>query len=137
MGFKDKLVKHYTNAYLNKYGDRLTQVQGNVVSAKLEEKSILWIVHKITATFIIRPQGSKNVVKCVYSKKKWFKKPEFITVSQGHAVIIQGLKGQKSKKAKENSEIIEIMNIRNLTTKKDLVPVDSAQVKQVRQTQRH
>jgi len=28
------------------------------------------------------------------------------------------------------------MNIRNLTTKKDLVPVDSAQVKQVRQTQR-
>ena len=132
MGFKDKLVQHYTNAYFKKYGDRLTQVQGNVVSAKVEEKSILWIFHKLTATLIVRPQGTKNVTKCVYQKNKWFKKPEFITIAQGHSVIIHGLKGKKGKKGKENKESIEVMNIRNLTTKRDLVPVDAPMKQQVK-----
>lgn len=129
MGFKDKLVQHYTDAYFKKYGDRLTQVQGNVVSAKVEEKRILWIFYKLTATLIVRPQGTRNVTKCIYEKKKWFKKPEFIAITQGHSVIIQGLKG---KKGKENRESIEVMNIRNLTTKKDLVPVDTPMKQQVK-----
>lgn len=129
MGFKDKLVQHYTDAYFKKYGDRLTQVQGSVVSAKVEEKRILWIFHKLTATLIVRPQGTKNVIKCVYQKNKWFKKPEFIVVTQGHSVIIQGL---KAKKGKESRDSIEVMNIRNLTTKRDLVPVDTPMKQQVK-----
>lgn len=129
MGFKDKLVQHYTDAYFKKYGDRLTQIQGSVVSVKVEEKKILWIFHKLTATLIVRPQGTKNVTKCVYQKNKWFKKPEFIVVTQGHSVIIQGL---KAKKGKENRDSIEVMNIRNLTTKRDLVPVDAPMKQQVK-----
>ncbi|MEW8956916.1 hypothetical protein [Clostridium sp.] len=133
MGWKEKISKHYTQSYLKKYGDRLAQVQGNVISVKVEEKTILWIFHKIAATIIVRPVGSKNITRCVFNKKKWFKKPEFITVSQGHSVLIQGLKG---KKGKENREVIEIMNIRNLTTKKDLIPMEQGQIKQVRKIQR-
>lgn len=124
MGFKEKLTNYYTQSYLKKYGDRLTQVQGNVISVKVEEKTILWIYHKITATILVRPERSKGVVKCVYLRKKWFKKPAFMTVNQGNLVVIQGLKG---KKGKENREHIEIMNIRNLSTKKDLVPVEGGQ----------
>ena len=41
-------------------------------------------------------------------------KPNFIPVSQGNLVVIQGLKG---KKGKENREIVEILNLMNLTTK--------------------
>lgn len=128
MGFKEKLAGHYTKTYFKKYGDRLAQVQGTVISVKIEEKTILWIFHKLTASIIVRPDRSKNVVKCALKKKKWFKKPNMIAVSQGHQVIIQGLKG---KKGKENREVIEIMNIRNLTTKKDLVQTDQPQPKQV------
>lgn len=133
MGFREKLSKHYTEAYLQKYGDRLAQVQGNVVSVKVEEKTILWIFHKITAVLIVRPERSKSVVRCLYKKNKWFKKPEFITINQGNLVIVQGLKG---KKGKENRESIEIMNVRNLTTKKDLIPIEGAQVKRVQKVQR-
>lgn len=133
MGFKDKLAKHYTEAYLTKYGDRLTQVQGNVISVKVEEKSILWIFHKIIATLIVKPERSKSVIKCTFKKNRWFKKPEFIPIAQGNLVIVQGLKG---KKGKENKESIEIMNVRNLTTRKDLIPVEGDQVKRVQKIQR-
>ncbi|EPS50246.1 hypothetical protein CFSAN002367_09414 [Clostridium botulinum CFSAN002367] len=34
---KKKLGSYYTEAYLKKYGDRITQVQGNVISAKVEK----------------------------------------------------------------------------------------------------
>lgn len=130
MGFKEKLAKYYTDSYIKKYGDRMAQLQGTVISAKVEVKTVLWIFHKLTATLIIRPDRSKAVVKCVYNKNRWFKKPEFITVTQGHNVMIQGLKG---KKGKENRESIQIMNVLNLTTKKDLVPVDHSQIKKARQ----
>ncbi len=133
MGFKDKLAKHYTEAYLTKYGDRLTQVQGNVISVKVEEKSILWIFHKIIATLIVKPERSKSVIKCTFKKNRWFKKPEFIPIAQGNLVIVQGL---KAKKGKENKESIEIMNVRNLTTRKDLIPVEGDQVKRVQKIQR-
>jgi hypothetical protein len=137
MGFKEKLAKYYTDSYLKKYGDRLTQVQGNVVSVKVEEKTILWIFHKLTAVLIVRPDRSKSVVRCVYRKNRWFKKPTFMSINQGNLVIIQGLKGKKGKKAKDNKEGIEIMNIKNLTTKKDLVYVEGApEVKRVQKIQR-
>lgn len=130
MSLKERLSKYYTESYIKKYGDRMAQIQGTVISAKIEEKTILWIFHKITATLIVRPERSKAVIKCVYSKNRWFKKPQFIQINQGHNVMIQGLKG---KKGKENREIIQIMNVLNLTTKKDLIPVDHSQIKKGRQ----
>lgn len=122
MSITEKLQSYYTNRYLKKYGDRITQIQGNVVSVKIEQKTILWIFHKLFVTLIVRQERMKNVTKCVYKKNKFFKKPDFISVSQGNLVVVQGLKG---KKGKENRELIEIMNLRNFTTKKDLVATDA------------
>jgi hypothetical protein len=132
MSIKEKFTKYYTDTYLRRYGDRLTQVQGNVVSVKVEEKTILWLFHKLKATLILRPDRSKSVVKCVYEKNKWFKKPSFITINQGNLLVIQGLKG---KKGKGDREVISIMNVRNLTTKKDLIPVEG-KVQRVQKIQR-
>ena len=132
MSFKEKLAKYYTKTYMKKYGDRITQVQGNVISVKVTEKSVLWVFHKLLVTIIVKPDRSRNVLKCVYKKNKWFKKPEFMPVYQGNLLIVQGL---KSKKGKENKEFVQIINIRNLTTKKDLVPVEG-KVQQVRKIQR-
>ncbi len=134
MGFKDKIQNYYAKTYMEKYGDRLTQIQGNVVSIKVEKKSILWLFHKLLVTIIIKPDRSKNVIKCTYKKHKWFKKPDFMSISQGHLLLIQGLKG---KKGKENSELIEIVNIRNMTTKKDLVFVEGNPTKPVKQIRKY
>jgi hypothetical protein len=133
MSIKEKFSKYYTDTYLKRYGDRLTQVQGNVVSVKIEEKTILWIFHKIKATLIVKPDRSKSVVKCVYRKNRWFKKPAFMTVNQGNLVVIQGLKGKKGKDEKEG---ISIMNIRNMSTKKDLIPVEGKMPKVQQRVQR-
>ncbi|MCM8710996.1 hypothetical protein M2651_08150 [Clostridium sp. SYSU_GA19001] len=132
MSIKEKFAKYYTENFLKKYGERLTQIQGNVISVKIEEKTILWLFHKIKATLIVKPDRSKSVIKCVYQKNRWFKKPEFITINQGNLVIIQGIKG---KKGKEDRETISIMNVRNLTTKKDLIPVEG-KVQRVQKVQR-
>ncbi|MGL5633671.1 MAG: hypothetical protein ACRCX8_15675 [Sarcina sp.] len=128
MGFKEKMSKYYTDSYLKKYGDRLTSFPGNVLSVKMEEKSILGIFHKLTVNIMIRPDRSKIVSKCVYKKNKWFKKPEFVQLKQGNNVVIQGLKT-----VKDNKEFIEISNILNMTTGKDLIPVDHSQLKKSRQ----
>lgn len=130
MGFKEKIQKYYTDSYLKKYGDRMTQFQGNVLSAKVEEKTILWIFHKITAVLIIKPDTSKMVIRCSYKKNRWFKKPAFIQVNQGHKVIVMGLKGEKGKDGKDS---ISIMNLINLTTKVDLIPIDHSQIKKMKQ----
>ena len=130
MGFKEKMSKYYTESYLKKYGDRMAQLQGTVMSIKVEEKTILWLFHKIAATLIIRPERSRAIIKCLYKKNKWFKKPPFINISQGHNVVVQGLKG---KKGKDDREIIQVMNILNFTTKKDLIPVDHSQIKKAKQ----
>ncbi|MGL4730172.1 MAG: hypothetical protein ACRCW0_01130 [Clostridium sp.] len=123
MGFKDKLSQSYTNAYLNRYGDRLTQLQGRVLSIKVEEKSFLGIINTITATLVLKAMGSNGVNTCYYKKRKWFKKPTFMTLNQGHSVIIQGLKPDKKKKKKKKfDEFISIINIVNMTTKSELVP---------------
>jgi hypothetical protein len=121
MGFKDKMAKSYADAYLRKYGDRLTQVQGHILSVKVLEKTILWIFHKIQVDLVVKPERSKAIARCQYKKNQWFKKPKFMQLNQGHLVVVQGLKG---KKGKENSDILSVLNIRNLTTKKDLVQVD-------------
>ena len=34
MGFKDKITKYYSDAYMGKYGDRMTSVSGTVLSVK-------------------------------------------------------------------------------------------------------
>lgn len=139
MGFKDKLTQYYTKRIHKKYGDRITQVQGNVVSTKIIEKSILGIFHKLSVTLLVRPDRSKNIVYCIYVKNRWFKKPDFITITQGNLLLVQGLKGEKpknGKKAKENREKISIINIRNMTTKKDLVAIEGKGPKVQRQIQR-
>ncbi|MCY6370363.1 hypothetical protein [Clostridium ganghwense] len=133
MGFREKLSEHYTKSYFKKYGDRLTQAQGKVISVKVEEKAILWIFHKLTVTILVKPDRSKNIVKCTYNKNKWFKKPEFMILSQGHSVIVQGLKG---KKGKGGSESIQVLNVMNLTTKKQLVPVEGDALKKIQKAQK-
>lgn len=127
MGFKERITQYYVNSYIKKYGDRLTQAQGKVISIKIEEKNILKIFYKFKCTLLIKPEQSKNVVTCVFKKNSWFKKPAFIAISQGHLLLIQGVKGKRGEKSKQGidlREVIEIMNVRNLSTKTDLVPVD-------------
>lgn len=134
MGFKENFQQQYAKAYFEKYGDRLTQIQGNVISVKFNEKSILGIFNKLKVTMVIKPDRSKTIIKCFYKKNKWFKKPEFIAISQGNLVIIQGLKGKKTKKKKKkNADAIQIINVCNLTTKKDLIPIEgkAAQVQKI------
>ncbi|MBU3091505.1 hypothetical protein K2F40_00420 [Clostridium sp. CM028] len=135
MGFKDKITNSYTQAYLKRYGDRLTQAQGRVLSVKVAEKNYLRIFYKLTVTILVKAEGSKSISKCIFKKHRWFKKVNFISVLQGHSVIIQGMKG---KKGKEHSEQIQIANIRNMTTKKDLVPMqgNAPKVQRIRSDRR-
>lgn len=137
MSFKEKMQKYYTDSFMKKNGDRLTQIQGNVISIKVELKAVLWIFHKLTATVLVKPDRSRNIVKCVYRRNRWFKKPEFMTLNQGNLVIVQGLKSTSGKKD-DKKEYIQIMNIRNMNTKKDLVKIDGdqSQVKPVRKVRR-
>ena len=130
MGFKDKMTKYYSDAYMEKYGDRMTSVAGTILSVKTEVKSILGIFNKLHVFLVVKPEVGKQVVKCEYKQNKWFKKPQFIDVNQGHKVIIMGLKGIKGK---ANSENILVSNIANLTTKKALHPFDHSQIKKARQ----
>ena len=130
MGFKDKMTKYYSDAYMEKYGDRMTSVAGTILSVKTEVKSILGIFNKLHVFLVVKPEVGKQVVKCEYKKNRWFKKPLFIDVNQGHKVIIMGLKGVKGK---ANSENVLISNIANLTTRKDLHPFDHSQIKKARQ----
>ena len=130
MGFKDKMTKYYSDAYMEKYGDRMTSVAGTILSVKTEVKSILGIFNKLHVFLVVKPEVGKQVVKCEYKKNRWFKKPQFIDVNQGHKVIIMGLKGVKGK---ANSENVLISNIANLTSRKDLHPFDHSQIKKARQ----
>jgi hypothetical protein len=131
MGLKQKLTEKYTNNYLNKYGDRLTQAQGKVMSIKVHEKVVLWIFHKLTVSIVIKPERSKSIIKCYYKKNKWFKKPTFISVSQGHSVVIQGLKGEKGA---VDREMLQIMNVINLTNNEQLVPLEADTLKKIQQS---
>lgn len=136
MGFKETIAKRYADAYLRKYGDRLTQVQGHILSVKITTKTILWVFNVLKADILVKPERSKAIIRCQYKKNQWFKKPEFIQLNQGHVVLIQGLKGKKDKKDKDTSDAIQILNVMNLTTKKQLVPVEGGgKVQKVQQKQ--
>lgn len=134
MSFKEKISQYYTRSYLKKYGDRLTQVQGTVISVKIKRKTILWLFNKLAVTLLVRPERSRNISRCTYRKWKWFKKPKFITINQGNFILVQGLKG---KRGKENREQIELINVRNMTTKKDLIPIEGKVPKVQRKIQRY
>lgn len=129
MGFKDKLNKYYTESYMQKYGDRITSASGTVVSIKMQEKNYI-IIKKLIVDLVIKSDTSRGVIKARYSKRRWFKKVDFIPISMGHKVMIMGLKGVKGK---ENSEVVALQNILNLTTKRDLIPMDHSQIKKSRQ----
>ena len=130
MGFKDKMTKYYSDAYMERYGDRMTSVSGTILSVKTEVKSILGIFNKLHVLLVVKPEVGKQVVKCEYKKNRWFKKPEFIDLNKGHKVIVMGIKGEKGKK---NADSVLISNIANLTTRKDLHPFDHSQIKKARQ----
>ena len=130
MGFKDKMTQYYSDADMEKYGDRMTSGAGTILSVKTEVKSILGIFNKLHVFLVVKPEVGKQVVTCEYKQNNWFKKPQFIDVNQGHKVIIMGLKGVKGK---ANSENVLISNIANLTTRKDLHPFDHSQIKKARQ----
>lgn len=130
MGFKDKMTSYFSEAYMQKYGDRMTSAAGTVLSIKIEEKSFLGILRTFSAYILIKPDAGKGVIKSEYKKRRWFKKPEFIEIKQGHKIIIMGIHGEKGKK---DSEVINISNVANLTTKKDLHPFDHGQLKKARQ----
>lgn len=130
MGFRDKITDYYTKSYIKKYGDRLTQAQGNVLSIKVEMKKYLWIFYILTAVVFVKPERSKNVIKCTYKKKRCFKKPSFMDINQGHLVIVQALRDKK------NKEILNVLNIRNLSNKQDLIVTDQPQPKSLTKVQR-
>ncbi|SEF76570.1 hypothetical protein SAMN05660865_00952 [Caloramator fervidus] len=132
MGFKEKLTQKLQDAYWEKYKDRITQIHGHVLSVKITEKVILGFIHLLTADIVVKPERSKVVVKCQYKRRRFFKKPDFIQINQGHLLLIQGLKPKKNKK--KNSDVIEILNIINLTTKKELIPV-GIDIKKLQQKQ--
>ena len=135
MSLKEKISgkfnNYFQNAYMGKYGDRVTSVSGTILSVKFIEKSYV-IFNRLMIEMVVKPEVGKKIVKCWYKKNRWFKKPEFISVKQGHKVIIMGITGEKDKK-KENSQDVQIVNVLNLTTKKDLVPFDHSQIKKSRQ----
>lgn len=141
MSFKEKFRQQQSLALYKKYEDRITQVQGNVVSVKVEYSSFLWFIHKLLVTVLVRPDSSRSVVKCIYKKRKFFKKPEFMELKTGHRVMVQGLKGKKTKKGKtpkESRETVAIMNVMNLSTKENLIKSDKMpEVKTVRKVQRY
>ena len=74
MGFKDKMTKYYSDAYMNKYGDRMTSVSGTVLSVKTETKSFLGIFNRLHVWLVVKSDagkeidGSKNQNLLIYLK---------------------------------------------------------------------
>lgn len=127
MGFRDNLNKELQNRYLKKYGDRMTALRGNIVNIKIAEKSFLFFIHNLRVDILLRPERSKNIVRCYYKKRTWFKKSNLLNLQNGHLIVVQGLRDKKG-------EAIQIMNIQNLTTKKSII--DPETLKQKQQTQK-
>lgn len=128
MGFKDKFSEYFTDAYMQKYGDRLQSATGTVLSVKTEESHILGIIRKLYVSLVVKPEVGKSVVKVVYKPKKWFKKPESIEIKQGNKVLVMGLKGEK-----DLADSIIASNIVNLTTNKSIHEFDRNELKKARQ----
>lgn len=117
MGFRDDLNDMMQKRYLKKYGDRMAALRGNIINVKITEKTILFILHTLRVDILLRPERSKNIVRCYFRKKTWFKKFNLLNLQTGHLVVIQGLKDKKG-------EAIEALNIQNLTTKKSIIDID-------------
>ncbi len=118
MGFKDKLMKSYTDNFLKKYGDRLVYIRGQVISIQITTKRILWLYYKLHVEIIMKPEGSRAPLKSIYKKGRFFKAPEFLKVNKGNLIYLTGLKGKKGKK---DSTLVKVMNIYNHNTDKELV----------------
>jgi hypothetical protein len=123
MGFRDSLNKAYQDRLLKKYGDRMTALRGNIVNIKITEKRFLFFIHNLRVDILLKPERSKNIVRCYFKKRTWFKKYNLINLQNGHLVVVQGLKDKKG-------EAIEIMNVQNLTTRKSIVDVDELKKQQ-------
>lgn len=118
MGFKEKLEDYQRDSFMEKHGDRITPLYGNVLSIKIERSKVFFFYHKIEVNMVVKPQRSKTVTRCRYKKGKFFNEPSFIEINQGNEVLIQGLKGEKGK---DDAEIVNIMNVINITNKTQLV----------------
>lgn len=129
MSFKDKLNDMMQQRYLKKYGDRMTALRGNIINVKITQKSFLFIVHNLRVDILLRPERSKNIVRCYFKKRTWFKKYNLLSLQTGQLVIIQGLKDKKG-------EAIQALNIQNLTTKKSILNMDEIKQKQKKSTKK-
>lgn len=123
MGFRDKLTDMMQQRYLKKYGDRMAAMKGNIINVKITQKSFLFILHNLRVDIMLRPERSKNIVRCYYKKRTWFKKYNLLSLQTGQLIIIQGIKDKKG-------EAIQILNIQNLTTKKSIIDVNEIKQKQ-------
>lgn len=126
MGFRDTLNEALQKRYLKKYGDRMTALRGNIINVKVTEKNFLFFVHNLRADILLRPERSKNIVRCYFKKRTWFKKYNLLNMQPGQLIIVQGLKDKKG-------EAVEVLNIQNLTTKKSIIDVGDIKQKQQRQ----
>lgn len=141
MGIREKMKKKQEQMILDKYGDRITALQGVLLSIKpIEVKSFLFFIHTIKVSFVIKLDKSrmsmntgrdKSVISCIYKKRTFFKKPKFISLSPGNSVLVYGLKALlKGKKGEPNKEYVQIMNVQNLNTKESLTPMPDVKTTQ-------
>lgn len=126
MSFKDKLNDMLQQRYLKKYGDRMTAIRGNIINVKVTQKSFLFIIHNLRADILLRPERSKNIVRCYFKKRTWFKKYNLLSLQTGQLIVVQGLKDKKG-------EAVQALNIQNLTTKKSIIDVNELKQKQKKQ----
>lgn len=123
MGFKDSLNQAMQERYLKKYGDRLTALRGNIINVKITEKRFLFFIHNLRVDILLRPERSKNIVRCYYKRRTWFKKYDLLSLQNGHLIIVQGLRDKKG-------EAVLILNIQNLTTKKSIIDAEEIKKQQ-------
>lgn len=121
MGIKNKLEEYQRETFLEKHGDRITPVLGNVLSIKVERKKKFFLLNELEVNMVIKPVKSKNVTRCQYKKKSFFKEPEFMDIRMGNEVLVQGMKGEKGK---NGAEVVNIMNVVNITDRTQLVEGD-------------
>ena len=126
MSFKSDLNEMMQKRYLKKYGDRMAALSGNIINVKITCKTFLFFIHNLRVDILLRPERSKNIVRCYFRKRTWFKKFNLINLQTGHLIVIQGLKDK-------SGEAIEALNIQNITTKKSIIDVEELKRKQIQQ----
>lgn len=129
MSFRDSLNKAMQDRYLKKYGDRMTALKGNIINIKITEKRFLFFIHNLRVDILLRPERSKNIVRCYYKRRSWFKKYNLLNLQNGHLIIVQGLKDKKG-------EAIQILNIQNLTTRKSIINPEEIKQQQKQKNQK-